>query len=73
MTATDIGTLVLAATTMLGSIGAVLLLAFRVGRLTGVTEARINNGDSDRSRIWQAIGEVVAKLDRHIEGHGTHK
>lgn len=47
--------------------GAVLLLAFRVGKLTGQTEARINAGDTDRSRIWEAIGKLTARQDRHVE------
>lgn len=72
MTATDIGTLALAGIAIMTSVGSVLLLAFRVGKLTGTIEARMANADSDRSRIWQAIGELVAKFDRHIEGHGRH-
>lgn len=47
--------------------GAVLVLAFRVGKLTGQTEARINAGDADRSRIWEAIGKLTARQDRHVE------
>ena len=69
MTGTDIGTLALAAVAVLGCISSVLLLAFRVGRLTGMTEARMAHSEADRTRIWQAIGALVSKVDRHIEGH----
>lgn len=47
--------------------GAVLLLTFRVGKLTGQTEARITAGDEDRSRIWEAIGRLTGRQDRHVE------
>jgi hypothetical protein len=65
--ATELATLAIAGVAVLGCIGSVLLLAFRVGKLTGVTEARIQQGESDRARIWESIGALVAKVDRHIE------
>jgi len=67
VTTTDIALVVSAGVAVLCSIGSVLLLAYRIGRLTGSTEARIAHGENDRVRIWQAIGQVVAKVDRHIE------
>jgi hypothetical protein len=65
--AMDIAVLITAGAAILGSIGSVLLLAYRVGRLTGSTEARITHGETDRSNLWRALGELMAKVDRHIE------
>lgn len=67
MTGTDIGTLVIAGLTVMTVIGSILLLAYRVGRLTGTVEARMTYGDGDRIKIWQEIGALTAKFDRHIE------
>lgn len=69
MTATTIGTLALAAVAILGCIGSVLMLAYRVGRLTGGVEARMLTGEQDRTKLWEQFGAIMAKLDRHIEGH----
>jgi hypothetical protein len=53
-----------------GTMGSVLLLAFRVGRLTGTMEARMSTSESDRVNIWKQLGALASKVDRHIEGHG---
>jgi hypothetical protein len=50
--------------------GSVLLLAYRVGRLTGAMEARMNTSEADRVNIWKQLGALASKMDRHIEGHG---
>jgi len=52
---------------VLGSIGATLLLAFRVGRLTGTVTARLDHADTDRVNIWKQLGNLAGKVDRHIE------
>lgn len=62
-------TLALAGVAVLGCISSVLLLAFRVGKLTGSVEARMSQSDTDRAGIWRAIGVLTAKVDRHIERH----
>lgn len=71
MTPTDVGTLILAGIAIVGCIGSVLLLAYRVGRLTGTTEARISFAENDRTHLWQKLGGIASKLDRHVE-RGTH-
>lgn len=60
-------TIAVAGVTLLGCAAPVLLLAFRVGKLTGQTEARMQAGESDRARIWESLGALGGKLDRHIE------
>lgn len=65
------GAFIVAGASVLGSIGAVLLLAFRVGRLTGQYEARLQFGDADRVNIWKQIGALGSKVDRHIESRHT--
>lgn len=59
--------LALAAVAVIGCISSVLMLAFRVGRLTGELTARITVGETDRVNIWRSIGALTAKMDRHIE------
>lgn len=65
----ELATLAVAGVAVLGCIGSVLLLAFRVGKLTGELTARMTVGDNDRVRIWQSIGALTGKIDRHIERH----
>lgn len=67
MNASEITAIVLAAVAVITCIGSILLLAFRVGRLTGTIESRMSQGETERTRIWEAIGALVAKVDRHIE------
>lgn len=69
MTVEVISGLVVAAVAVLGSIGSVLLLSFRVGSLTGKMEARISHGDADREQIWKAIGALTDRYNRHTEQH----
>jgi hypothetical protein len=66
-----VASLAIAVVTVVSAIGAVLLLAFRVGRLTGALEQRLANGETDRSKLWEAIGALVAWRDRHVEQ--THR
>lgn len=63
----EIGTLILAGVAVFTSVASVLLLAFRVGKLTGSTEARMASMTDESGRQWQAIGRIDGKLDRHIE------
>lgn len=72
MKAQELATLAIAGVAVLGCVGSVLLLAFRVGKLTGELTARMTLGENDRVRIWQSLGALVEKFDRHIEGHGRH-
>lgn len=67
MNGETIGTLSIAAVAVLGSIGSVLMLAYRVGKLSGEIGARMVGSETDRARLWQAIGALTDKLDRHIE------
>lgn len=69
MSAEVISGLIVAAIAVLGSIGSVLLLAFKVGALTGKMDARISHGDADREQIWKAIGAITDRYNRHVETH----
>ena len=69
MTVDTIAAIILAAVAVLGSIGSVLLLSFRVGSLTGKMDARITHGETDRDAIWKAIGAVTDRFNRHTEQH----
>lgn len=70
MSATDVATLAVAGVVIVTAIGSILLLSYRIGRLTGTTEARISYGENDRTHIWEKLGALGSKLDRHIETHG---
>jgi hypothetical protein len=56
-----------AATAAITIILSVLLLAYRVGRLTGTMETRMSQSEADRTRIWERLGAIADKLDRHVE------
>lgn len=64
---------VIAALSILGSIGSTLLLAYRVGKLTGDTEARVKAGEDDRANIWRALGILTGRYDKHIEHHSVKR
>lgn len=70
MNPVEVGTLIIAGIAVASSIASVLLLAYRVGRLTGTVEARLQHGDTDRVNIWRQLGALAERLNRHIEGHG---
>lgn len=67
MNATTAATLAIAVTAVLGSIGSVLLLALRVGKLIGATEQRLANGEGDRAKLWEAIRDLMSWRNRHME------
>jgi hypothetical protein len=65
--AADLATIAGAVVSVLVCVGSVLLLAYRIGRLTGTVETRMSFGETDRANIWTAIGALGGKVDRHIE------
>ncbi len=67
MSAEAISSLILAAVAVLGSIGSVLLLAFRVGAISGKIDARMTSCEQDRSNMWKAIDVVTGRFNRHME------
>lgn len=69
MNATEVGTLILAAMAVIGSILSVLALSYRVGRLTGKVDTRIDHGEADRDKIWQAIGKLADRMNQHVDEH----
>jgi hypothetical protein len=68
--AQETATLAIAGVAVLGCIGSVLLLAFRVGRLTGEITARQKAGEDDRIRLWQALGALTDRINTHVERRG---
>lgn len=69
MSAADISGLILTGVAVAGSIGSVLMLAFRVGKLTGTVEASISSGkDSDTAQM-ASILRLTERLDAHLTGH----
>jgi hypothetical protein len=71
--AETVASLVIAGLAVVSAIGSVAVLSFRVGSLVGIVTAHIATSDSDRARIWQAVGEQGGWLQRHLEiYHGKH-
>lgn len=71
MNLTVAATLAMAGVAILGSMMSMLLLSYRIGRLTGTTETRISAGEDDRSKLWRVVDALDAKLDTHLQGHGS--
>lgn len=55
------------AVAVLGVIGSILALAFRVGRLVGTVENANKTSDGDRQRLWQELGRTNGRMERHLE------
>lgn len=68
----DIATLVLAGVAVVGLIGSVLTLAFRVGRLAGTMQGFMATTLSDNRHLWEEYGKLSERLSRHIEHRSTH-
>lgn len=69
MNAADISGLILTGVAVAGSIGSVLMLAFRVGRLTGTVEASIASGKESDASAAAAILRLTERLDAHLTSH----
>jgi len=63
--------LVIAITSVIGSLGATVLLGFRVGRLVGQVEGFIGASTADRGQLHGALGALERSLDDHINWHLT--
>ncbi len=61
--------IVTAGVAVVSSIGSVLLLAYNVGKLTGIHDARLKAGEDDSKSIWKSLGILTGRFDRHIEHH----
>lgn len=64
---------ILAAISVLGAIGAVLALAFRMGTLNGTVLSFMGRAATDRTEVLTELGKLDAKLDGHIEWHARGK
>lgn len=74
MTAQVLSALILAAIAVLGAIGSVLMLSFRVGTLVGKVSAWQERSVADAARIWAEFAALDAKHDKHIEiFHGGYR
>ena len=69
MSTTEVTSVILAAVAILGTIGSVTALTFRVGRLIGTTETLITQGTADRTLLREQITQVGAQISRHEQWH----
>ena len=74
MNANTIGGLIVASIAVLGSIGSTLLLAYRVGIMTGEIRTRVDGSEKDRINLWAALALQVERFNRHLdERHQSRK
>lgn len=73
MSAQTIIAVIMASIAILGAIGAVLQLAFRMGTLNGTVLAFMGRAATDRTEVLTELGKLDAKLDGHIEWHAKGK
>jgi hypothetical protein len=67
----SIATVVLA---ILGSMGSTLLLAYRVGRMTGIYDERFKGCDREIGQANEAIGQLNLRVNQHVSmPHGRGK
>lgn len=69
MNAETIAALASAGASIVGSMMCVLLLAYRVGKLTGTVEARISASEKDYSWLRGVVETLSAAFHKHLEGH----
>ena len=66
-TAGVIAAVAVGAVAVLGSIGSILLLAFRTGRLVGAVERESKSSADNTARIFGELGRLAQSAERHIE------
>lgn len=69
MSTTEVTAVILSGVAILGVITSVTALTFRVGRLIGVTETLISQGNADRTQLRAEIVHVASQIDRHEQWH----
>lgn len=61
--------IVAAGVMVLGMLGSVLILVFRIGTLSGKIDSFMATYERDRSDILKDQGRLEERLNRHIETH----
>lgn len=54
---------------LLGTLGGLLALTFRIGALTGQLTSYMQTTERDRAEILKDIGKLEERQERHIEIH----
>lgn len=54
---------------LLGTLGGLLALTFRIGALTGQLTSFMQTSERDRSEVLKDIGKMEERYERHIEFH----
>lgn len=70
MSGGEITGIILAGVAVLGAIGSVLILAFRVGSLVGTVTAFMAASERDRVDLRTSLQRQSDRLSLHIEHHG---
>lgn len=69
MNTVEFTSVILATAAIIGVIGSVTALTFRVGRLIGVSETLITQGSADRALLRNEIARVANQIERHEQWH----
>lgn len=70
MSGGELAGIIVAGVAVLGAIGSVLILAFRVGNLVGSVTAFMSASERDRATIRTDLQRQTDRLSLHIEHHG---
>lgn len=69
MNAQTLTAIIMASVMVLGMLGALVGLVFKLGTMNGVLVSFMAASKERDDSILHALGKVETKLDRHIEGH----
>lgn len=65
----SVGALIAAAVMLLGLLGGVLSLTYRIGHMSGKIDSFMANYERDRADLLKDIGRIEERHERHVEGH----
>lgn len=60
---------IVAGVMVLGMLGSLVALVFRMGALSGQMVSFMTVAARDRTEVLTQLGKLEAQLDRHLEGH----
>jgi hypothetical protein len=67
--AETLGTVIVAAVAVLGMLGSLVALTYRMGTLSGRIMSFMETAQRDRTEVLTEMGKIGNQLERHIETH----
>jgi hypothetical protein len=65
-----VAAIIVAGVMVLGMLGGVLSLTYRMGTLSGQIVSFMTTAQRDRSEVLLQLGKLEQQLDKHIDSHG---